>query len=164
MQIAMSLAGDLQFFQQFVLASDWLIGDSGAPQTINPMKIKDSIPSDTRQRILVVEDQPDIRRLNVDMLIWSGYKVDSAEDGAAAWELLQQNHYDLLITDNEMPNVTGVELLGKVHAAHMTLPVVMATGILPDFTSRPWIRPNAAVCKPYSFWELLAAVKETLPS
>jgi DNA-binding response OmpR family regulator len=126
------------------------------------MKIKDSISSHARQRILMVEDQPDIRRLSVDMLTWSGYEVDSAADGAVAWELLQQNHYDLLITDNEMPNVTGVELLGKLHAAHMTLPVVMATGILPDFKLRPQIRPNVIVVKPYTIGELLAAVKEAL--
>src|ERR1700690_4133599 len=119
------------------------------------MKIKDSFSSHGRQRILVVEDEPDICRLNVDMLIWSGYEVDSAADGAVAWELLQQKHYDLLITDNEMPKMSGVQLLTKMHAAHMTLPVVMATGGLPDFTSRPWIRPNAVLCKPYTFWELL---------
>jgi CheY-like chemotaxis protein len=95
---------------------------NGAPQPIQIMKIKDSTSSHGRQRILVVEDEPNIRRLNVDMLIWSGYEVDSAADGAVAWELLQQNHYDLLITDNEMLNVSGVELLGKLHAAHMTLP------------------------------------------
>ena len=159
MQIATSLAGDLQFSKQFVLASDWLMDGS---EPIHAMKIKDSTSSDARQHILVVEDQPDIRRLNTDILTWSGYEVDSAADGAVAWELLQQNHYDLLITDNEMPNVTGVELLGKLHAEHMTLPVVMATGGLPDFTLRPWIRPNAAVCKPYTVGQLLAAVKEAL--
>lgn len=164
MQIATSLAGDLQFSKQFALASDWLMDGSGAPQPMQTMKIKDSISSHARQRILVVEDQPDIRRLNVDMLTWSGYEVDSAEDGAIAWELLQLNHYDLLITDNEMPNVTGLQLLGKLHAAHMTLPVVMATGGLPDFTSRPYIRPNATLCKPYTVGQLLTAVKETLPA
>jgi DNA-binding response OmpR family regulator len=163
MQIATPLAGALQFSKQCVLASDWLMDGSGPSQPIQIMKIKDSISSQGRQRILVVEDEADIRRLNVDMLIWSGYEVDSAVDGAVAWELLQQNHYDLLITDNEMRNVSGVELLGKLHAAHMTLPVVMATGGLPDFTLRPWLRPNAVLCKPYTFWELLVAVKETLP-
>ena len=163
MQIATPLAGGFQFSKQFALASDWLMYRSGAPQPIQPMKIKDSTSSHGRQRILVVEDEPNIRRLNVDMLIWSGYEVDSAVDGAVAWGLLQQKHYDLLITDNEMPKMSGVQLLAKMHAAHMTLPVVMATGGLPDFTSRPWIRPNAVLCKPYTFWELLTAVKETLP-
>ena len=56
-----------------------------------------------RQRILVVEDELLVRRLNTRMLIYSGYDVDSAEDGAMAWAALQLTKYDLMVTDNEMP-------------------------------------------------------------
>ena len=117
-----------------------------------------------RQRILVAEDDKFIRRLNTEVLTCSGYEVDTAEDGAAAWEVLQLNHYDLLVTDNNMPNVTGVELLQKIHAACMTLPVIMATGTLPDeeFTRYPWLQPKLTLLKPYTFDELLGAVKEIL--
>ncbi|MGA2556670.1 MAG: response regulator, partial [Verrucomicrobiota bacterium] len=82
-------------------------------------------------RILVVEDDGDIRRINTEVLTHSGYEVDAAEDGAAAWETLQRQRYDLMVTDNDMPKVSGVELLHKLHAARMALPVIMATGQLP---------------------------------
>jgi len=117
-----------------------------------------------RPRILVVEDDPMIRKLNAEALIDSGYHVDVAEDGAAAWAALQLNSYDLMITDNGMPNVTGVELLKKLHAARMALPVIMATGSLPqaEFTRSPWLHPAAILIKPYTLAELLGTVKEVL--
>src|SRR5579859_935677 len=80
------------------------------------------------RRILVVDDDADIRQLSTDVLIQHGYHVDAAEDGAAAWEALQLKRYDLLVTDNEMPKLSGVELLEKLHAARMALPIIMATG------------------------------------
>jgi CitB family two-component system response regulator MalR len=116
------------------------------------------------RRILVVEDDEVIRCLNAEVLAHSGYHVDAAEDGAAAWDTLQRNRYDLLVTDNDMPKVSGVELLHKLHAAHMALPVIMATGKLPadEFTQCPWLQPAALLIKPYSFNELLGTVRNVL--
>ena len=119
-----------------------------------------------RQRILVVEDDPDIRRVNTEVLIYSGYHVDAAEDGAAAWDALQRKTYDLIVTDNDMPRVTGVELIQKLQTAGMDLPVIMATGAPPDEElSRCGLSsPAVILLKPHSFDELLAAVIEVLRS
>jgi DNA-binding response OmpR family regulator len=116
------------------------------------------------RRILVVEDDDGIRHINAVVLAHSGYQVDAAEDGAAAWDRLQQNRYDLMVTDNDMPKVSGVELLHKLHAAHIALPVILATGTLPaaDFTQYPWIQQVALLLKPYSFHELLGTVRNVL--
>ena len=116
------------------------------------------------EHILVVEDDIFLRRLNTQVLERSGYEVDAAADGAAAWKELNTDTYDLLITDNSMPKVTGVELLKKMRAARMALPVIMATGKLPqeEFTRHPWLQPAAMLLKPYSFKELLGAVQEVL--
>jgi two-component system alkaline phosphatase synthesis response regulator PhoP len=125
-----------------------------------PLQGRESPP----QRILVVEDDGDIRRLNAEVLAHSGYHVDAAEDGAVAWDTLQRNRYDLMVTDNDMPKVSGVELLHKLHAADMALPVIMATGQLPEeeFTRHPWLQPAAILIKPYSFKELLEMVRNVL--
>jgi DNA-binding response OmpR family regulator len=114
--------------------------------------------------ILVVEDEPNIRALNTGVLINSGYDVDAAEDGAAAWEALGTDSYDLMITDNKMPRLTGVELLKKLYANRMALPVIMATGELPteEFTRYPWLQPAAMLLKPYTIEELLGTVKKVL--
>jgi DNA-binding response OmpR family regulator len=115
-------------------------------------------------RILLVEDEPHIRQLNTGALIHSGYHVDAAEDGAAGWEALGADSYDLMITDNNMPGLTGVELLKKLHASRMALPVIMATGELPkeEFTRYPWLQPAAMLLKPYTIAELLGTVKKVL--
>lgn len=115
-------------------------------------------------RILVADDEPLIRRLNTEVLVGSGYRVDVAEDGAVAWDALQRNGYDLLITDNHMPNETGLDLLKKIHAARMALPVIMATGTFPkdEFTRQPWLAPAAMLLKPYAIAELLGTVQEVL--
>jgi two-component system, chemotaxis family, chemotaxis protein CheY len=117
-----------------------------------------------RQRILVVEDDADVRQVNTEVLRYSGYHVDTAEDGAAAWGMVQLNNYDLLITDNHMPKVTGVELLQKIHNAHIILPVIMATGTLPqkELLHHPGLQIEATLLKPYTFGDLLGTVKNIL--
>ena len=62
-----------------------------------------------------------------------------AEDGVAAWEALQVNNYNLLITEHNLPKLTGVELVRKLRAARMDVPVVMAAVRLPT-RNRPWIQ------------------------
>ena len=112
----------------------------------------------------MVEDDHAIRQLNTEMLKRSGYEVDAAEDGAAAWAALNNHSYDLLVTDNVMPKVTGVELLKKLRAARLALPVIMATGALPtqEFARYPWLEPAATLLKPYTAAELLRTVKKVL--
>jgi len=120
--------------------------------------------SNDRPRILVVEDDSVLRRLNAEVLICSGYQVDAADSGATAWDALQVNDYDLMITDNNMPQVSGVELIGKMHAAGLAIPVIMATGTFPtaEFTKSPWLRPVCLLLKPYSMDALLSAVKDVV--
>jgi two-component system cell cycle response regulator CpdR len=116
------------------------------------------------QRILVADDDNEVRRFNVEVLMDSGYEVDAAEDGAEAWEALQLNNYDLLITDNNMRKMSGVELLKKLHAARMTLPVILASGTMPveELKQHPWLQIQATLHKPYSLAKLLGTVGSVL--
>ena len=134
---------------------------SSAEGTLNAQAPAAAFPP---QHILVAEDDVAIRLLNTVMLSRSGYEVDGAEDGAAAWEALNADTYDLLITDNSMPKVTGIELLKKLRAARMEMPVIMATGLVPteEFTRHPWLEPDAMLVKPYTFAEMLQTVKRVL--
>jgi DNA-binding response OmpR family regulator len=121
-------------------------------------------PNESPRRILVVDDDNDTRQLSVDVLAGSGYDVDAVMDGAAGWEALQANRYDLTITDNKMPKMTGLEMIEQLRSAHMTLPVIMATGHLPmvEFARRPWLKPDATLQRPFSNDDLLEAVKKVL--
>jgi DNA-binding response OmpR family regulator len=112
----------------------------------------------------VVEDDPTIRQVSVAVLKRAGYDVDAAEDGAAAWVALNTDCYDLLITDNNMPHVTGIDLLKKLRAARMEMPVIMATGNSPaaEFRRHPWLEPDAILVKPYEVEAFLQTVNTVL--
>jgi DNA-binding response OmpR family regulator len=116
------------------------------------------------RRILVVDDEPMILHLVTSVLNDAGYEVDPAEDGAVAWDMLQLNRYDLLITDNEMPNVSGIELLEKLHASRLTLPVILMSGTMPteELARKPWLEPAARLPKPFALAELLATIGKIL--
>jgi len=116
-------------------------------------------------RILVVDDNIDTRQLSVDVLVGSGYDVENVKDGAAGWEaFLAGNHYDLVVTDNKMPNMTGIEMIEKLRSARISVPVIMATQYLPthEFVRKPWLTPDATLQRPFSNDDLLETVKKVL--
>ena len=116
------------------------------------------------RRILVVDDDSDTRQLSVDVLVSSNFEVDAVVDGADAWEALRAKHFDLVVTDNKMPRMTGIELIEKLRYTRLPLPVIMATSQLPtlEFERKPWLLPDATLQRPFSNDDLLAAVKKVL--
>jgi DNA-binding NtrC family response regulator len=121
--------------------------------------------SGLRRRILLAAEPGDLRQLVVEVLVDAGYRVEVAEDGAAAWAALQQpDGYDLLITDQFLPKLSGVELAKKIHLAQMTLPVIMATKIMPtwEFALHPCLQSVKMLRIPYSNTKLLGMVRNTL--
>jgi DNA-binding response OmpR family regulator len=141
-----------------------VMNDDITSQAAKPAGLPQPGQASPPERILMVEDDGDIRRLNAEVLIHAGYHVDAAADGAAAWDALCVEQYDLIITDNIMPKLTGVELLKKLRSARMELPVIMATGTIPqeEFTRCPWLQPAATLLKPYTVEALLGTVKNVL--
>ena len=115
-------------------------------------------------RILLVDDDLDLRNLYTEVLTRAGYQVDTAENGAAGWKALEANRYDALITDNTMPGVTGLELIKKLRSEDMTLAVILASGTEPieELIQNPWMEIDAVLPKPYSIAELLRTVDQVL--
>jgi DNA-binding NtrC family response regulator len=115
-------------------------------------------------RILLVDDDHDLRSMNAELLSESGYHVDTAEDGASAWRALQKHSYDVLITDNTMPRVTGLELIKKVRSEDMTLAVILASGTVPaeELVQNPWLNIDAVLPKPYCITDLAKTVDDVL--
>jgi DNA-binding response OmpR family regulator len=114
--------------------------------------------------ILVADDNADIRLLNWEVLTKAGYCVDTAEDGAAAWDALQAKSYDLLVTDNDMPRITGFDLIKKMRMAGMMLPVIFVSGTTPTeaLEGRSGLRITARLPKPYAIADLLKLVEGIL--
>ena len=121
------------------------------------------IPS---QKILVVDDEPHILHLYAEILKGYGYQVDTALDGEAAWLELQVEKYDLVITDNCMPKMTGMDLVTVLRDARLPTPVIMSTGRPPEdkFVLEPRLQPFLVLQKPHRVEQLLAAVDKVLPA
>ena len=115
-------------------------------------------------RLLVAEDDADLRRITAGILNKAGFDVDTAEDGEAAWKLLQRHEYALIVTDYNMPKVTGIDLIRQLHSAHIKTPVILMTGNLPNDALRrnPDLQIEAIIIKPYSEQNLLSVVNNVL--
>ncbi len=79
-------------------------------------------------RVLLVDDQPELRRLFRRSLNRAGYVVVEAWNGRVAVQLAQQVHFDVVISDVGMPDMSGLELLATLHEQDPDLPVVLTSG------------------------------------
>jgi two-component system sensor histidine kinase and response regulator WspE len=103
----------------------------GEEQTLEvPRPPLDGRVSVARKRILLVEDSETIRTVERNILIRYGYEVDVAEDGMEGWDAIRLGHYDLLITDVEMPRMNGIQLVSLVKQEPWLLatPVLIVSG------------------------------------
>jgi CheY-like chemotaxis protein len=122
-------------------------------------------PARPAHRILLVEDDSAVRQASAMFLVRAGYQVNAVEGSQAAWEALQSLSYDLLITDNQMPEMSGLELVRKLRSAQLALPVIMASGGIDerDLTQNQWLQPATVLPKPFTSAALLETVAEVLP-
>lgn len=78
-------------------------------------------------KILIAEDDKELRQLFQHVLIKNGYSVKGVSDGAEALEALDKDYYDLIISDIMMPNVDGYQLVSSLREAGNPIPVLMVT-------------------------------------
>ncbi len=115
-------------------------------------------------RILVAEDDEGMRFFLSTVLAHAGFKVKTVCDGQQAWEGLHQGYYDLLVTDNQMPRLAGIDLIQRMRASGISLPVIMASGTFPADGGQelPQLRIAAVLTKPFDSGSLLDAVRGAL--
>jgi CheY-like chemotaxis protein len=115
-------------------------------------------------RILVVDDDENARYLDCMMLSRDGYTVDTAADGEEAWKMLLSSPYDLLLSDHNMPRLCGLDLVARMRAAGMTLPIIINSGCVGlEPSNHPGLDLAAVLHKPFEFTEVLDAVKRIVP-
>ncbi len=88
------------------------------------------MPFDPNMRVLVVDDFSTMRRIVKNILRQIGFtNIVEADDGTTAWETLNKDNIDFVISDWNMPNMTGIELLRKVRASEefADVPFLMVT-------------------------------------
>jgi two-component system response regulator AtoC len=80
-----------------------------------------------KKQVLIVDDEPNLRKILSAQLSRDGYDVLTAEDGEEGLSILHEHHIDIVITDLKMPKVDGMTLLRQAHAEDPDLPIVMIT-------------------------------------
>jgi PAS domain S-box-containing protein len=128
--------------------------------------IEEGVLHGGRSTILVVEDEPQVRRLLVEVLRGIGYRVLEADSGPAALELLTQHRdeLDLVVTDVVMPGINGVDLVDQLKAQVPSLRVLFVSGYPGDKLADSGWSPEAGplVSKPFTRAKLAQAVQEVL--
>jgi CheY-like chemotaxis protein len=116
------------------------------------------------KKILMADDEPMVLRVLRLQLEKAGYQVDTAPNGQVALEKLRENQPDVLITDIEMPRMTGEQLCQQVHSEfpNRAFPIFVATS-LTGLRHREWTHGIANLHfleKPLSARKLLSALSE----
>ena len=77
--------------------------------------------------ILWADDEIDLLKPHILFLKEKGYKVKTVTNGDDAFELVKENHFDIVFLDENMPGVSGLETLSRIKQLDSSLPVVMIT-------------------------------------
>lgn len=117
-----------------------------------------------KPKILVADDSGTIRALLKTALEGAGYEVDMADDGLSAYELGRNAEYDLIIMDQLMPGLLGLEVIERWRDEGMEAPVLMLTGVDDDRTAVESFDLGAVdyVRKPFRMTELMARIRKRL--
>ncbi len=121
------------------------------------------VPLSERQRILVVDDEPQITRVLRTTLASQGYSIHTASDGDEALEVMRNWAPDLIITDLAMPNMEGLELCQRVRTKS-TIPIIVLSVRGEEKSKIEALDAGADdyVTKPFAPNELLARVRAML--
>jgi excisionase family DNA binding protein len=118
----------------------------------------------TRQRVLVVDDEASIRELLSKTLALAEYDVDTAPDGATALDRMRAFSYDLLIADLKMPGMDGLSLIRQAKRIRADLPVIIITGFSSESSAIEAVNLGVAgyLTKPFRVPQVLAAASKAL--
>jgi len=111
------------------------------------------------KRVLVVEDDHHARFFMGSVLVQQGYNVVPACNGVAALNELSKRHFDVVITDDRMPHLSGIDFLGQLQSRHPRLPIILACTDAGAGTCAQACRPFAVIRKPCDETRLLNVVR-----
>lgn len=113
-----------------------------------------------KQKVLVIEDEPDVLQFIKQGLEENGFDVEFAYDGECGKKLALSNHYDVIILDIIIPQLNGLELCKKIRKQNTTTKILLLTalGSLDDKLEGFEAGADDYLVKPFDFLELLARV------
>jgi len=118
----------------------------------------------THGSVLIVDDDPDARSFITTLLNNCGYSVISCKSGQEALEKFNDNKIDAVLTDIIMPEMSGTDLLGQIHAANPDVPVILMTGYADLNTAVDAIKKGVFdfIIKPYEPEQIIQSLEKAL--
>jgi DNA-binding NtrC family response regulator len=120
----------------------------------------------TGKKILIAEDEPDLRELLVEIFADCGAEVLGAENGTVAFALVKQNSFDAIITDVRMPGGGGVELIKNInsHYTNQVRPPVFICSAFNDLTPEDLVNMKVieGFAKPFKRKAMIETVARAL--
>ncbi len=115
-------------------------------------------------RVLIVDDEPDIRATVSAMLEIEGYEVDEAANGADALDAIDRHAPDLILLDMRMPVLDGRGFAYELRRRGHPMPIVVMTAARDAARWAGEIAASAFVSKPFGYDDLIRAVERARPS
>ena len=129
---------------------------------------RSSTGQDQQRQIMFVDDEPTLRDLTAEFLVSQGYAVRTFADGKQAWEAFSKTpeEWDLIISDQTMPRLTGIELIEKIRSCPSDIPILLSTGYSDSYNPNEMARLGITglLQKPSSLHHLLESVRTALRS
>lgn len=166
-QIVVSLGGAVDVSSQVGQGTRFDVYIPAAPSRAAEETKVDTASPELR-RILLVDDEHRLALLGQRILESDGFAVSVHTSSMQALEAFRSNpaRYDLLVTDNTMPHMTGLELVARVRAIRPDIPVLMVSGIGESMSIEELkqLGVTRLLSKPYQSSELKSAARELLPT
>jgi len=122
------------------------------------------LTSQKQRRILVVDDEDDLRTLLSHVLATHGYEITSASDGEEAIAILRKNTFDVALLDIQMPNMNGIQVLKFINENCPSTRAIMLTGYA-DLKHAMEAKEYGAedfIGKPYKLEDILNTIERAL--
>ena len=120
--------------------------------------------SPSRGRLMVIDDEEDLREMLEFLLTGDGFEVACVDSGFAAVELAREQRFDVAITDLKMPGMNGIETLTALKELDPSIQIIIATGYANEVTAAECVRRGAYgyLRKPFELAELRGLLERAL--
>lgn len=121
------------------------------------------LPEKNQRKLLIVDDEEEIRDIVGSYFSAKGYEITLGSDGQEAINIMQSEKIDLVISDLDMPNLNGPQLIRWIKKHNPEMPIVVISGRIDELTKEIIaITVDGVLCKPFEMKELESIVIKCL--